>query len=82
VAGCYCNTLGSVEASADGNLVRLPAGWIKLALGGGYRTAGYHGYRWLGAAQNIDATQETYYGFGEVSVPVVAPSQAISSSTG
>ncbi|MDE1917861.1 MAG: TonB-dependent receptor [Sphingomonadales bacterium] len=74
-AGCYCNSLRSVEIAADGNLLHLPAGAIKLALGGGYRATGYHGYRWLGDNQNIDVTQNTYYGFGEISVPLVSPEQ-------
>ncbi|WP_068093649.1 TonB-dependent receptor [Novosphingobium rosa] len=76
-AGCYCNSLRSVEVSADGNLLRLPAGTLKLAVGGGYRSSGYHGYRWLGSPQDINVSQSTYYGFGEISVPLVSPDQNI-----
>lgn len=76
-AGCYCNSVRSVEAAADGNVVRLPAGMVKLALGGGFRATGYHGFRTQGAAQNINVTQDTYYAFGEAAIPIVSPEQSI-----
>lgn len=76
-AGCYCNNVRSAELAADGNLFRLPAGAAKLAFGGGFRATGYHGFRTQGSAQNINVTQDTYYAFGELAVPVVAPDQGI-----
>jgi iron complex outermembrane receptor protein len=75
--GCYCNTARSVELDADGPIFRLPAGDAKLAIGGGYRTNDFHGYRTVGAAQNIRASQDSYYAFGELSVPLVSPEQGI-----
>ncbi|WEK43256.1 MAG: TonB-dependent receptor [Candidatus Sphingomonas colombiensis] len=76
-AGCYCNDIKSIEASVDGDLVHLPAGAIKLAVGTGYRSIGYHGYRTSGDIQNIDVSQGAYFAFGEMSIPVVSPAQHI-----
>ena len=76
-AGCYCNDLKSIEVSADGDLATLPSGAIKLAVGTGYRSTGYHGYRTSGDIQNIDVSQGTYFAFGEMSIPVVSPGQQI-----
>jgi iron complex outermembrane receptor protein len=71
--GCYCNKADSVELSADGHLFRLPGGDAKLAVGGGYRSNTYHGFRTVGDPQDIDVSQATYYGFGELSLPLVSP---------
>lgn len=76
-AGCYCNDLKSVELSAGGDLVSLPAGPIKAAIGAGYRSSGYHGYRTAGEAQDIKESQGAYFAFGEIGVPVVSPDQQI-----
>lgn len=76
-AGCYCNAVSSAELNADGTLFQLPAGPVKGALGAGYRATNYHAYRTQGAAQSIDETQNTYYAFGEVSLPLVSADQNI-----
>ncbi|MDF0543805.1 TonB-dependent receptor [Sphingobium sp. H39-3-25] len=75
--GCYCNEFTTVEINADGPLFSLPGGDAKAALGGGYRSNRLHAFRTLGTAQNIDVSQDAVYGFGEVSFPIVSPSQQI-----
>lgn len=72
-SGCYCNTGYSAEAGADGTLLMLPAGPLKLALGAGYRQNDYESFRGAGDPQNIDERQEIVFGYGELSLPLIAP---------
>ncbi|TPG48045.1 TonB-dependent receptor plug domain-containing protein [Sphingomonas glacialis] len=75
----YANTLGSVELGAEGPLLRLPAGDVRLAIGGGYRSNGLttrlgslaNGVETL--STNSHATRDSRYGFAELSIPVVSP---------
>jgi outer membrane receptor protein involved in Fe transport len=75
--GCYCNKARSAELGADGTLVNLPGGPLKLAGGVGYRTNDFHGFRTRGAPQNIHASQKSYYGYSELSVPLIGPDQSL-----
>lgn len=75
--GCYCNKANSVELSADGALLNLPAGEARVAMGGGLRTNFFHAYRTLGTAQNIAVSQQDYYAYGELSVPLVSPDMGV-----
>lgn len=74
--GCYCNKAQSAEVAADGTLTELPGGPLKLAIGAGYRNNDFHGRRTKGAPQNIRASQKSYYGYGELSLPVIGPTQS------
>ena len=69
---CYCNKATSAELSGDGPLISLPAGPAKIALGAGYRSNDFHETK-----LNIRASQNIYYAYGEVSLPLVAPDQHI-----
>jgi outer membrane receptor protein involved in Fe transport len=73
--GCYCNKANSIELVADGPLAHLPAGAMKLAIGGGYRKNLLHAYRTLGTAQDFQVSQTAYYAFGELGVPVISDEQ-------
>ncbi|MDO6415425.1 TonB-dependent receptor [Sphingomonas sp. BIUV-7] len=73
--GCYCNKASTAEVAADGPLLRLPAGDVRVAIGAGYRNNDLHAYRSVGAAQNISVSQKAYYAFGEVGVPLVSEDQ-------
>jgi outer membrane receptor protein involved in Fe transport len=66
----YRNTIGSVEASANGTLAHLPSGPIKLALGAGYRHEGFDTNSTVAAA-----ARDVAYVYGEALVPLVAPSK-------
>jgi len=75
--GCYCNKAQSAELAADGTVITLPGGPLKLAVGAGYRNNDFHGVRTKGAPQNIRASQRSYYGYGELSLPLIGPDQSI-----
>lgn len=76
---CYCNTSTSAEAGAEGPLFHLPAGDVRVAFGGGYRSSRTELNQTVnGAASTSFAeTDSVYYGFGEMSVPLVSPRQNI-----
>lgn len=75
--GCYCNRAVTSEASAEGALITLPAGDLRLAIGGGYRNNQLRAYRTVGAAQNIRSKLESYFGYGEAYIPLVSPAMAV-----
>lgn len=74
---CYCNHAVSAEAGGDGTLFRLPGGPAKVALGGGYRENKLVRFNGAGASTNISRSQESLYGYGEVSLPFVAADQRV-----
>jgi outer membrane receptor protein involved in Fe transport len=63
------------EATADGTLFRLASGDVKVAVGGGYRTEGYHRNR-PGSSEYFEGSRDIVYGYGEIRAPLVAPSSA------
>jgi outer membrane receptor protein involved in Fe transport len=71
----YRNSGWSLEANADGPLFALPGGSAKLALGAGYRGNRFVNFRGTGSSDNIDASQDSYFAFGELSLPLVSPGQ-------
>lgn len=73
-SGVYRNTTGNIELSANGKVIAVPGGDIKAAVGAGYRKATF---RRTGSTANafIDASQDSYYAFGELSVPVFGAGQ-------
>jgi len=73
--GCYCNSTRSLEANAEGPLFTLLGGDLKLAVGGGYRSNYMHAFRTLGFPQNFSVRQDSYFGYGELYVPLVSPDQ-------
>uniref|UniRef100_UPI0035CA735F TonB-dependent receptor domain-containing protein n=1 Tax=uncultured Sphingomonas sp. TaxID=158754 RepID=UPI0035CA735F len=74
---CYCNNGKSVELAADGALFRMPGGEAKIALGTGYRYNLLDAFQGAGNPQNIHQAQDSYYAFGELSLPLVSAAQAI-----
>jgi iron complex outermembrane receptor protein len=74
---CYCNSGRSVELAADGTLFRLPAGPAKLAVGAGYRDNALDAFRGAGNINNVKHSQDSYYVYGELSLPLVSPTQGI-----
>lgn len=69
---CYCNKAKSIELNADGPLFRLPGGSASIAFGGGYRSNTFNQTN-----ENIHVSQDTYYAFGEISLPFISPEQGI-----
>ncbi len=81
---CLCNRLTSADFSADGKLFDLPAGKVRVALGAGYRENRFEQRRrrlsFVGLPDqqsNFTASQESWYGYAELFVPVVAPEMAV-----
>ena len=65
-SGRYRNGLNTVEATADGTLATLPSGSVKAAFGMGTRHETFN--------YPADETRDGQYIFGEVQLPLVAPS--------
>ncbi len=70
---CYCNDGKSAELAADGNLFALPGGMARIAIGTGYRTNSLNADRGPGNVANVRRSQDSYYGYGELSLPLVSP---------
>jgi len=70
---CLCNGSTSADLNAEGALFHLPAGDVRLATGIGYRTS-----RFNKTDQRVKASQEDYFAYGELAIPLVSPGQGIS----
>ena len=75
---CYCNKGSSLELAADGPLFALPGGPAKIAMGAGYRYNELFIDRGKGNYLTGHHTQDSYYAYGELSLPVVSPEQGVS----
>lgn len=74
---CYCNNGKSAELGAEGTLLALPGGRVKLAAGLGYRGSRLIRFNGAGAITNIAVSQNSYFAYGELSIPLVSPEQAM-----
>lgn len=72
-SGAYRNVTEAAELSGNGKLIGLPGGAGKLALGTGFRRNRFERMSSRGAAERIDRRQDSYYGFAELSLPLVGP---------
>lgn len=69
----FTNGLQYLEATADGTLISLPGGPIKVALGGGVRTENFQqGY--AGSATGLTPSRQVDYAYFEADAPLVSPS--------
>jgi iron complex outermembrane recepter protein len=66
----FRNRMESIELGGEGPLFKLPAGDVRLAIGAGYRRT--HLSNRLSSAL-IEGSQDNYYGYGEISAPLVSP---------
>ena len=79
----YDNHLSNVEAGAEGPLLELPGGAMRLAVGGGYRTFSLY----LNTSQTVggvtsvtgDANQkrQSVFAYGELSLPLVSTANSM-----
>ncbi|MGH6616452.1 TonB-dependent receptor domain-containing protein [Sphingomonas sp.] len=76
-SGAYRNITDNVELSANGKLIDLPGGAAKLAFGAGFRHNGFQRVSARGAQEQVDRGQDSYYGFAELSLPLVGPGQSV-----
>jgi outer membrane receptor protein involved in Fe transport len=65
----YRNRVTGIEASANGPLLRLPAGLVKLALGAGYRRTQFD---YLSTSAPASGARSDRFLYGEMLVPLVA----------
>ncbi|MBV5270372.1 MAG: TonB-dependent receptor, partial [Afipia sp.] len=79
----YVNDLKTVELGAEGSLLMLPGGEVRLAIGGGYRSAGLdvdmRRYR-NGVETPINVfgqSREVLFGYGELYLPLVGAGNRI-----
>lgn len=75
--GAYRNRAVNAELSGNGNLATLPGGFAKLAIGAGFRRNSFVRETSVGAAADVDASQESIYGFAELNLPLLGPGQDI-----
>jgi iron complex outermembrane receptor protein len=73
----YQNTSKAVELGGDGTVLSLPGGDAKLAVGLGYRENEFVSFRGDGNWQNTSPTQDSYFAYAELNVPIISPSQAL-----
>lgn len=67
------NNLRFAEITADGSLLDLPGGPLKVALGGGIRTEGFRdGFK--GEADTLTPSRQVTYAYAEALAPLVTPS--------
>lgn len=78
-SGCYCNTTLTTELVIDGPLFSLPAGDLRVAIGGGYRSSSmrYSRDENEGLVAAFDASRKSHYLFGEAQLPVIGPEQSV-----
>lgn len=71
----YNNDAFSIELSATGSLVDLPAGPLRIAIGGGYRRTTFEvETTTLGATSAaFDTARTAAFGFAEAHVPIASP---------
>lgn len=74
---CYCNNAKSIELGGDGRIATLPGGPVKLALGGGYRSNKLVRFNGIDAPTNVSHAQASFYGYGEISLPLIGPAQSM-----
>lgn len=74
-AGFYRNGAKSLELGGDGSLFSAPGGLAKLALGAGYRTIDFAVFKGAANFQNVERSQDSYFGYAELSVPLISPDQ-------
>ncbi|BEV13168.1 TonB-dependent receptor (plasmid) [Asticcacaulis sp. DW145] len=70
----FSNWLRSLEVNADGRLMSLPTGDLKLAVGAGIREEGFRQAQ-PGASNYIRVERDVKYAFGELLAPLVQPSE-------
>lgn len=72
----FNNHVEYFEATADGSLLTLPSGPVKVAVGGGYRRDRFqNGYPGSGSTLGfVKARRTVSYMFAEALIPLVAPS--------
>lgn len=77
--GCFCNEMFSLEAGAEGPLLALPGGEVRLAVGAGFRSNRLDLTRVAGGnlVLAFDEVQRATFAYGELFVPIVSSANAM-----
>jgi outer membrane receptor protein involved in Fe transport len=77
--GCFCNEMYSLEAGAEGPLLALPGGDVRLAVGAGLRSNRLDFTRVSGGnvVQAFNKVQRARFAYGELFVPIVSSANAM-----
>lgn len=73
----YRNSARSVDIAGTGEFVALPGGMSKVAVGAGYRDIGFRRFSQALSAVDTEASQDSYFVYGEVNLPLVGPDQGL-----
>ena len=76
VESFYKNRARGAELDVEGKLLRLPGGDVRLAMGAGYRHNRFDSLVIGSTANTFVGARSNYFGFGEVSVPLVSAQNA------
>lgn len=71
-SGCYCNSTTTLEFGAEGPLFALPAGEVRIAMGGGHRASAFD-HRLDTPGTPISGERSSEYAYGEVLLPLLSP---------
>src|SRR5690554_4765500 len=73
-SGCFCNSVTSLDISAEGPLFELAGGSARLAIGGGFRnnSLGYTQFVNGTPSDAFDVTRRSRYAYGELYFPFVS----------
>ena len=69
----YANTAQSAGIEMEGPLFKLPGGEARGSFGGGYRRNTFKYTNLLTDSVVVDASASSYYGYGEVNLPLISP---------
>lgn len=73
-SGCFCNSVASLDISAEGPLFELAGGSARMAIGGGIRGNAMDFTRLINGAPSaaFDVTRRSRYLYGEIYLPFVS----------
>lgn len=72
----YANSIGSLEIGAEGPILALPGGDVRLAIGAGYRGIHFN-QAIIPTGTLVNTSSSDRFGYGELFVPLASPTQDI-----
>ncbi|MBL8265674.1 TonB-dependent receptor [Steroidobacter sp.] len=73
----YANDSQAAGIEMEGPLLALPAGMVRMSLGGGYRRNELVVLNLITGVKGTHGSDRSRYGYGEIDVPLVSPAQAV-----
>jgi outer membrane receptor protein involved in Fe transport len=78
VHDCYCNRELSWEVGAEGPLMAMPGGAVRLAVGAGYRRNEYVQHNLLVGTLTTQGEESSRFAYAELNMPLIGSVQGIS----